>query len=446
MPQRPLTHERRILLLTVLAGLPGVLVSMALLWTGDHSTRLRTTLVALVLLGWWGFAAALRGAVVRPLQTLSNLLAALREEDFSFRFRARGRGDALGDVALEVNALAETLRQQRLGALEASALLRTVMEEIDVAVFAFDGEDRLRLANRAGERLLAKPVEQLQGRRADELGLGEALRGEATRILEITFPGASGRWEIRRGIFRQGGLPHQLLVLADVSRALREEERQAWQRLIRVLGHELNNSLAPIRSIADNLAQQLSRTRPADWEEDARQGLRVIGARAEALGRFTEGYSRLARLPPPQRQRIPLEPLLRRVAGLEMRKPVLVEPGPHLTIAADADQLEQLLINLVHNAVDATLETGGGVRIRWRRAEGAEPAVEVLVEDEGPGLPRSANLFVPFFTTKPQGTGIGLVLSRQIAEAHGGSLVLEDRVPGPGCCARLRLPISAPPK
>jgi nitrogen fixation/metabolism regulation signal transduction histidine kinase len=299
MPKRPLPHERRVLLLALLAGLPGALVSVGLLWTGDHTTRLRATLIALVLLGWWGFVAALRGAVVRPLQTLSNLLAALREEDFSFRFRARGRGDALGEVGLEVNALAETLRQQRLGALEASALLRTVMEEIDVAVFAFDGEERLRLANRAGERLLARPVEQLVGRRAEELGLGEALAGEARSILDIAFPGASGRWEVRRGVFRQGGLPHQLLVLADVSRALREEERLAWQRLIRVLGHELNNSLAPIRSIADSLAQQLGRARPADWEEDARQGLRIIGARAEALGRFTEGYSRLASPWPP---------------------------------------------------------------------------------------------------------------------------------------------------
>jgi two-component system, NtrC family, nitrogen regulation sensor histidine kinase NtrY len=444
MPGRALTHERRVFLLALLAGFPGALVSGLLLFTGDHSTRLRWTLGALILLGWWGFAAALRGAVVRPLQTLANLLSALREEDFSFRFRARGRGDALGEVALEVNALAETLRQQRLGALEASALLRTVMEEIDVAVFAFDGEGRLRLANRAGERLLARPVEQLVGRRAEELGLGEALGGEATRTLEIAFPGASGRWEVRRGVFRQGGLPHQLLVLADVSRALREEERQAWQRLIRVMGHELNNSLAPIRSIADSLAQQLGRPRAADWEEDARQGLRVIGARAEALGRFTEGYSRLARLPPPKRQRVALEPLLRRVAGLETRKMVPVEAGPDLAIRADADQLEQLLINLVRNAADAALETGGGVRLSWRRADGSEPAVEVLVEDEGPGLPRSANLFVPFFTTKPQGTGIGLVLSRQIAEAHGGSLTLEDRVPGPGCCARLRLPLSGP--
>ncbi|HEX6737652.1 MAG TPA: PAS domain-containing protein, partial [Vicinamibacteria bacterium] len=214
MTKRPLPHERRVMLLALLAGLPGALVSVLLLWGADHTPRTRYTLMALVLLAWSGFALALRGAVVRPLQTLSNLLAAIREEDFSFRFRARGRGDALGEVAVEVNALADTLRQQRLGALEASALLRTVMEEIDVAVFAFDGDDRLRLANRAAERLMARPEEQLAGRRADELGLGEALEGEVRSTLEIAFPGASGRWEVRRSIFRQGGLPHQLLVVA----------------------------------------------------------------------------------------------------------------------------------------------------------------------------------------------------------------------------------------
>ena len=245
-------------------------------------------------------------------------------------------------------------------------------------------------------------------------------------MLELTFPGASGRWEVRRGVFRQGGLPHQLLVLADVSRALREEERQAWQRLIRVLGHELNNSLAPIRSIAGSLAEHARPRRgPPTGRRTRASGLRVIGARAEALGRFIEAYSRLARLPPPKRQRVALEPLLRRVAGLETRQPVPVEAGPDLAIRADADQLEQLLINLVRNAADAALETGGGVRLRWRRADGSEPAVEVLVEDEGPGLPRSANLFVPFFTTKPQGSGIGLVLSpadrgsaRRLADAR----------------------------
>src|SRR3989475_8017666 len=205
--------------------------------------------------------------------------------------------DALGEVMLEVNALAETLRQQRLGALEATALLRKVMEEIDVAVFAFDGDDRLRLANRAGERLVALPVERLVGAGAMELGLHTCLQADAAPILDLTFPGRTGRFEVRRGTFRQGGLAHRLLVLSDVSRALREEERQAWQRLIRVIGHELNNSLAPIKSLAHSLEQLVVREpKPADWGDDMRRGLSVIAARSESLSRFMDAYARLAQI------------------------------------------------------------------------------------------------------------------------------------------------------
>lgn len=436
-----LTHERRVLLLALLGGLAGVVATLGFLLTGEHSTAARWTLGGLVVLTWLGFAFAVQGTVVRPLQTLSNLLAALREEDFSFKARGTRGDDALSHAMLEVNTLADTLREQRLGALEATALLWKVMAEVDVAVFAFDGEDRLRLVNRAGESLLGRPSERLLGRTASQLGLEAALSAEASGVHEMAFPGGMGRWEVRRGTFRQGGRPHRLLVLADVSRALREEERQAWRRLIRVLGHEMNNSLAPIRSITESLQSLISRQpRPADWEEDARRGIAVIRDRSAALGRFTEAYSRLARLPPPKPAPVDVAALVRRVAGLETRLEVTVADGPGLELAADADQLEQLLINLVRNGVDAALETGGGVRVGWERGTGAARELRLWVDDEGPGLPSSANLFVPFFTTKPGGSGIGLVLCRQIAEAHGGSLILEERPEGLGCRALLRLP------
>jgi two-component system, NtrC family, nitrogen regulation sensor histidine kinase NtrY len=438
-------HERRILLLTLAAGGAGVVVSIAMLWTGDYSAKVQWTLAALILGVWLGFAFAVRERVVRPLQIVSNLLAALHEGDFSIRARGAHHEDALGEVMLEVNELAETLRQQRLGALEATALLRKVMEEIDVAVFALDGDDRLRLANRAGERLLGRPIERLLGADAADLGLRACLVEEAAPILDLTFPGRTGRFEVRRGTFRQGGLAHRLIVLSDVSRALREEERQAWQRLIRVMGHELNNSLAPIKSIAHSLEQLIARDPKApDWEDDLRRGLGVIGARSESLSRFMDGYARLARLPPPRFQNVEVGALVRRVCGLETRLPVAVVPGPETTMRADADQLEQLLINLVRNGVDAALETGGGVRVGWQRVNGSPAALEVFVEDDGPGVPNTSNLFVPFFTTKQAGSGIGLVLSRQIAEAHGGTLTLRNREPESGCRARLHLPIRGP--
>ncbi len=432
-----LTHDRRILLMASAAGLPAVATALILLWTGGYTPKVQWTVSVFILAIFFGFVFALRDRVVYPLQTISNLLAALREDDFSIRARVDA-SDALGEVMLEVNALSETLRTQRLGAQEATALLRAVMAEIDVAIFAFDNEQRLDLANRYAERLLGRPSGELLGHRAGELGLQPTLRDDPG-IQDISFPGGAGRWEVRRTKFWQGGLPHELLVLTDVSQPLREQERQAWQRLIRVIGHELNNSLAPIKSIAGSLEGLIGRTPPPDdWREDMRRGLAVIASRSDALSRFTAAYARLARLPQPELKPVRFAPLVQRIAALEMRIPVAVKRGPDLTISADADQLEQLLINVVRNAVDASLETGGCVSVGWTRAR---RVLEVFVDDEGPGLPNTGNLFVPFFTTKPGGSGIGLVLSRQIAEGHGGTLTLENRPNARGCRATLRIPI-----
>jgi nitrogen fixation/metabolism regulation signal transduction histidine kinase len=432
-----LTHDRRILLMAFAGGLPAVITSLALLWTGSYTPKVQWTLSVLILGVWFGFVFALRDHVVHPLQTISNLLAALREDDFSIRARVDG-SDALGEVMLEVNTLAETLRSQRLGAQEATALLRAVMAEIDVAIFAFDSQQRLVLINRFAERLLGRASEFLLGQGAADLRLLPML-GDESGIQDIAFPGGVGRWEVRRTKFWQGGLPHELLVLTDVSQPLREQERQAWQRLIRVIGHELNNSLAPIKSLAGSLEGLISREpAPDDWREDMQRGLAVIASRSDALSRFTTAYARLARLPQPNLQPVKFAPLVQRIAHLETRMPVTVRRGPDLTVPADPDQLEQLLINVIRNAVDATLETGGHVFVTWTRLH---RTLELHVDDEGPGLPNTGNLFVPFFTTKPGGSGIGLVLSRQIAEGHGGSLTLENRANARGCRATLRVPI-----
>ena len=437
--KRHLSHENWIFLLALGSGAAGVALALFLLWTGDHDINTRWTLSFLVVIVWLSFAFGLRSAVIRPLQTLSNMQSALREGDFSFRVRGAKIGDSLGELMLEVNALSDMLREQRLGAVEANALLTTVMTEIDVAVFAFDGDQRLRLVNRAAERLMAQNAERLLGKSAQELDLTECLEGESAHTLEKNFPGQSGRWGVRRSVFRQGGKPHYLVVIADLSRALREEERGAWQRLVRVLGHELNNSLAPICSIAGSLEDIMRReTRAADWEDDLRRGLRVIVDRAEALSRFMRDYSRLARLPKPQLRPMSLNTLVGTVAGMETRTTVEIEPGTEITLNADPDQLQQVLINLIRNAVDASLENGGKVRVGWTK-NGSW--LRLFVQDEGPGIANPANLFVPFFTTKPSGSGIGLVLSRQIAEAHGGSLTLKNRPQGKGCEAVIQLPL-----
>jgi nitrogen fixation/metabolism regulation signal transduction histidine kinase len=433
-----ISHEGRVVLLAVLAGLPGSATALWLLWAGEFAARTQWTLTVVIVAAWLGFAFAVRERVVFPLQTLSNLLGALREGDFSVRGRSPRPDDALGEVMREVNTLGSTLREQRLGAMEATMLLRTVMREIDVAVFAFDEHERLRLVNRAGERLLAAGQEKLLGATAEELGLEVCLDGPETTTMQKVFPGGAGRFGVRRTRVRERGLPLELVVISDLTQALSEQELQAWQRLVRVLGHELNNSLAPIKSIAGSLVAIINRDPLAeDWREDMVRGLSVITSRSESLSRFIGAYARLAKLPRPQLQPLDVAACVGRAVSFETRLHVEVVRGPELVVQGDPDQLEQVLINLLRNAADASLTTQGGVRVGWR-VDGS--MLEIWIKDDGPGLSSTANLFVPFFTTKPGGSGIGLVLSRQIAEGHGGALMLENRSDGPGCIARLRLP------
>lgn len=428
--------EHRVILAT-LGSLAPLLLAVAWLLVSE-SRATRWTVAVLAALCMVILIAVLRAQINYPLRTLANLISALREEDYSIRARGVGRRrDGMGELTRELNLLTDTLRHRRFGEVEAAALVRSVLEHIDSAIFTFDERWRLRLVNRAGERLLGRPAEQLHGRTAAELGVEAFLTGDDTRTVEIVLPGGHGRFRIRRTTFRQSGVPHVLLSMSDLSRALREEERQAWQRLLRVLSHELNNSLAPIRSIAGSLGSILKRERlPDHWLDDAQQGLEVIDLRAAALTRFLQAYSELARLPQPQLRPMHVGGIVRRVAGLETRVAVAVEPGPDLTTNADADQIEQLLINLVRNGADAVLETGGRVTMSWTAAQ---DSIEICVADEGAGISGTANLFIPFFTTKPGGMGIGLTLARQIAEAHDGALTLSNRENG-GAVARLRLP------
>lgn len=473
-----LSYDRRVYLLALAVGLPGIALSLVFVWIGEFSTPLRWTVTAVLLGLWTTLAWWLRERVVHPLQTLANVLAAFREGDFSIRARVGAPGDSLALAYRELNALEEILREQRLGAVEASTLLQRVLSEIPVAVFAFDEEGRVRLLNRAAARLLGRGEDDALERTAEELRLGPVLEGPAPRTLELSHPGGTGRWEVRRSIVRQEGQRLDLVVLSDLSRALREEERLAWKRLVRVLGHEINNSLAPIKSITASLRQIMEREpRPSDWEEDVARGLDVVAGRAESLSRFMAAYARLARLPPPEPAPMDVEEWVRHVVRLETRLEVDVRPGPPVVIQADRDQLEQALINLLGNAVDAVeavreevagrerpgaeaagaadavgsvggpsegREPGNGsgpdraVAVEWRVDGGR---LEVVVEDQGPGVPETTNLFVPFYTTKPGGSGIGLVLSRQIVEAHGGTLELENREDGRGARARMVVPV-----
>jgi PAS domain S-box-containing protein len=430
----------RLFATTLAVGAPGVVLSLVLLWGGvQPPPSVCCALTAVVLGAWWYLSFGSRAQRIQQLRTIANVLAAYRDGDYSVRARQEAGCESLGAALDEVNAIGETLRNQRLGAIEAHALLAKVIVEIDVAIFAFDKDERLRLVNPAGERLLGSRPGRLLGKTAASLRMSSLLRGERARTLDGRFPGATGPWEMWRTSFRQDGMPHALVVLTDLRRALRAEERQTWQRLVRVLGHEINNSLAPIRSITAEIQQILRRTPRSDgWESGVARGLEIVERRAEALGRFMTAYARLAKLPAPVPAPLDVEMWVRRVVDLDTRIAVTVERGPSLSVLGDSDQLDQLLINLLKNAIDAALETQGGVSVSWRRAG---RYVELVVTDDGPGIAAASSLFVPFFTTKPGGSGIGLVLSRQIAEAHEGALHLVDRVRPHGCRAVLKLPL-----
>jgi len=450
-----LLYENRVSLYAFLVALPGLFVSGVLAWMQPWSLSSRLSLIGAELFVWWLFALALQEQTTRPLQTLANVIGSLREEDYSFRARNASPEDALGELSLEVNALADMLSSEKIRTIEATALLQRVVDEIDAPLFAFDPTLALRLVNPAGEHLLRQSKSRMVGRNARDLGLQECLSADNETVVELSLGESQARWLLRRSSFRQRGVPHTLVVLSDVSRALREEERKAWQRLIRVLGHELSNSLAPIKSIAGSLSSRLSSTTlNPDLRGDLQRGLEIIESRSASLQRFLEAYRRLAQMPTPVLKEVPLAPLVARVAGLETRVKVGIQPGPEITFQADPDQLEQMLINLVRNATDAVLEVGpapdshsdskhapnghpSAVVVRWAADT---KHVTLLVEDEGPGLMNPSNVFTPFYTTKPNGSGVGLVLCRQIAEAHAGTIEISNRNTGRGCVAKVVLP------
>jgi two-component system, NtrC family, nitrogen regulation sensor histidine kinase NtrY len=430
---------RRAWLFCFLLALPTFLFAWILLWQQHVTTAPAFLLLFCLFIYLVLIAASLIEGLMRPLQTLSNVVSSLREGDYSFRARGANSADALGELALEINALADLLQKQRVRSLEATALLARILEVMHAPLFAFDREDLLQLVNNAGAQLLGRPLARCFGHSAAELGLENLLDSSDQTV--HSFGTKPSRWLLRKALFRQDGAPHTLLLLADVSQPLQEEEQIAWKRLIRVLGHELSNSLAPIKSIAGSLLARAEKISGDDSTvHDFRRGLSVIESRADSLHRFVQSYRLLAQLPPPHLKPVQAGPLLERVALLEQRVPVQLDPGPTVLLNADPDQLEQMFINLLTNAVDASLSNGAKpVRVGWRIAESS---LVVGIEDSGLGIANTENLFVPFYTTKPKGSGVGLALAQQIARAHGGEIRLVNREDGPGARAIIHLPIA----
>ncbi len=435
--------EHNILLRTLASGLVAVVIALVLIWTWGLSRQSEVMLTVLVIVPWLALSFGVRSKMAYLLRTLANLMEALREGDYSMRLRGASRSDALGELFVEVNQLTRLLQERRFSAIEATALLRKTLGQIDVAMFGFDQHGDLCLINDSGQEALDRPEKALMGQAATALGLAECMEGDTPRILELALPGGMRRWELRRTTYRDKGVTHQMIFLSDLTRTLHQEERLAWKRLIQILRHELNNSLTPIQSVAQTLQKRVKQDLSEDhWLEDVRDGLDIIAARSEELGRFIDAYSTLTRLPEPVVEPFDVGPWIQQAAHMDTRALVAVEPGLDLTLNADRAQLDQLLINLIANAAEAALESHDRAKsqviITWHTTD---KKIQVQVKDNGPGLDQTRDVFVPFFTTKPQGCGIGLALSRQIAEAHNGHLTLENRTDITGCVATLWLPL-----
>lgn len=442
--RRRVGFERRFRLWLFLTGIPTLTLSWVLLHRAKVDSAIQWILLLLIA-GIWAFlVSVLMEQLTRPLQTLANVVAALREDDYSFRARGAIRNDAMGDLALEINALASMLQGQRARALEAMALVERVLNSMQSPVLAFDPDGRLKLMNAAAEQMLSLNANEAIGHSAEEFELSYLLDAEDDDLFSRGSGQQTARWIVKRANFRLSGVPHTLVVLADVSAALREEERLAWARLIRVLAHEINNSLAPIKSIAESLRGRLSASLPKAQQSDFERGLEVIENRAESLNRFLQAYRQLMGLPAPRLEPVSVGPLIARVAQLETRLNVQVKKSAEITLSMDVDQIQQALINLVRNAAEAALSPdaqNNGAAAVAISCNILKDEVVIGIEDNGPGLTNTSNLFVPFYTTKPNGTGIGLALAQQIAQAHHGTVELHNRVDGQhGCRAELRLP------
>ena len=414
------------------------LFSIALLmWKANLSGLFIATFFPLLFLMWFFVALHIKNLLSRHFHSLANVIESLRLGDFSMRIAAKRYDSAWSEVYREINALAQDKQQQKLQHVEADILLDKLLAEFDVPVLVFDRHEILRNCNQKGCNLYGKPKENLLGLNAMQLQLTSLLNHESGAVIDHWFPNQGGRWELRKNYFIQQGQRYSIVLINDLSRTLREEERNAWTRLIRVLGHELNNSLASLISVSQTLLTRLDEEKTPKWHASFEKALHLIHERSGSLLRFTDAYTRLAKLPPPQKKDVALLSTFSRLVSL-IEGQFEIENTEELVIQADPDQLEQLLINLMKNAVEATSVTST-VTLRW---QSYQQGTRIQVIDCGKGLPTSDNLFVPFYTTKAQGSGIGLFLCRQIAEAHDGTMQLLNREDAPGCIAQCWLPLS----
>lgn len=389
-----------------------------------------------LLLGPWLLGRALAPAR-QTLAALRDGVRGFHDHDFSLHI-ASTRQDELGEVVALYNALADSLFEQKSALLQKEILFDTILQATPIALLLANPRGRIVFANQAARQLLAGG-RSLEGRSWEALlaacpePLAVALGSGKDLLLPLEHEGEEETFHVARRGFEVNGQRHELHLLQRLTPELRRQEVAAWKRAIRTITHELNNSLAPVTSLSRSVRHLVRR--PGS-EERLNAALDVIEERSAHLMSFVEGYARFARLPEPVKTEVAWEPFLREVAELYSFR--TAEPLPTQLGRFDREQIQQALINLLKNAVEA----GGPpeeIVVAVERA--GSGGIRLSVSDRGAGLSDDVlrKALLPFYTSKPGGTGLGLPLAREIAEAHGGQLRLERRQGG-GTTVSLWLP------
>lgn len=436
-PPRRMATERRLFLLVLSSAIPATLF---LIWpSGDDIwAGMAKGAIAFAFLAWiLVIAGAVRGELLRHTRTLSNLVEAIRRQDHSLKGAGARESGELGELYRQINGLTHDLKLSRQTEQELLGVLEKVVGQINVAIFVFDSQDRIRLANEPAGALLKSSASELAGVKLADTVLAQLPVAPEPKLVDFRFPGGEGRWQIRERRYRHQGRESRIVFIADLKQVLADEETAAWQRLIRVISHEVNNSLTPITSLCQTLAGILEMPGGAH-DADVREGLNAIAERARGLQDFISAYARLARLPEPDKTLFPAADLAGNLRRIFDAQALEILPFPDVMIYGDPVHLEQALINLIKNGLEANPRGAPAVRLS---CESHDDRCEFHVRDHGPGVGNPDNLFVPFYTTKAQGAGIGLVLCRQIAARHHGQVSLENRVDGSGAIAKLILPL-----
>jgi nitrogen fixation/metabolism regulation signal transduction histidine kinase len=433
-----IAFEDKLVRLALFTGLLPTLSCSVLLFFIDMSIYPKILLVLLLLVCIFYCAFSIRQQVIFQLRTSTNLVEAMTSNDYTMRANNKGLDGALSDFNQLLNTLAQTLAEQSLITREKQILLTKVTDQIDVAIVAVDNNQAISLMNPAAEKLFKCRFEEMQGWPIKQLGLQNVLFKDYNSVAEFEIKQHKKKVLIRTDQYFEKGIKHKLIFITDIQNLLREEERQAWQKLLRVLSHEINNSIAPIASIGETLEKMVDKQYSnTDLDNDLKEGLGVITERAQSLNIFIQRYQKLAKLPHPSKSLFNIEPLVQSVALLFPDANIKLD-SEELVIYADKDQFQQVLVNLLKNACESMQDNPQEeICVDWRKVS---QLIEINVRDQGTGISNIDNMFVPFYTTKPQGTGIGLSLSRQVMVNHGGDLIIKNRTDKKGVQATLMVP------